>query len=357
MEIPVVFLGQKGEIRQGKLKGTTPAAFTTALKKKEPPSLLGKIPWKQKTLFMFGYLEGKDSTENQHHLPAPLEGITFYGDILVAASNNPNSYTTLVPLKTAEYETFYTSKLEGDDEEVLSESEEEEEAEVAEEEEEEDIDVGYGDAEEEAVNEDESLSEDEAAPVVRATRVRRVQAVAVEEAEINEEEPAEKIPVRKNVCDIIASKFGECDGLEQAIFKASVQLADKEQIRKAWGSRAFRDVYLSIARRMIGNMDPNSYIGNKNLWERFENKELTLEQIANQNYFELCPENWQSLIDRQVKRERVQLEGDFSRATEKFTCNSCKQRKCTYYELQTRSADEPMTLFIHCLNCQKRWTQ
>ena len=88
MEIPVVFLGQKGEIRQGKLKGTTPAAFTTALKKKEPPSLLGKIPWKQKTIFMFGYLEGKDSTENQHHLPAPLEGITFYGDILVAASNN-----------------------------------------------------------------------------------------------------------------------------------------------------------------------------------------------------------------------------------------------------------------------------
>jgi DNA-directed RNA polymerase subunit M/transcription elongation factor TFIIS len=306
---------------------------------------------------MFGYLEGKDSTENQHHLPAPLEGITFYGDILVAASNDPNSYTTLIPLKTAEYETFYTSKLEGDDEEVLSESEEEEEAEVAEEEEEEDVDVGYGDAEDDAINEDDSLSEEEAAPVVRATRVRRVQAVAVEEAEINEEEPAEKIPVRKNVCDIIASKFGECDGLEQAIFKASVQLADKEQIRKAWGSRAFRDVYLSIARRMIGNMDPNSYIGNKNLWERFENKELTLDQIANQNYFELCPENWQTLIDRQVKRERVQLEGDFSRATEKFTCNSCKQRKCTYYELQTRSADEPMTLFIHCLNCQKRWTQ
>ena len=142
-----------------------------------------------------------------------------------------------------------------------------------------------------------AAAEEEAAPVVRATRVRRVQAVAVEEAEINEEEPAESIPVRKNVCDIIASKFGECDGLEAAIFKASVELADKEQIRKAWGSRAFRDVYLSIARRMIGNMDPNSYIGNKNLWERFENKELTLEQIANQNYFELCPENWQTLID------------------------------------------------------------
>jgi DNA-directed RNA polymerase subunit M/transcription elongation factor TFIIS len=36
-------------------------------------------------------------------------------------------------------------------------------------------------------------------------------------------------------------------------------------------------------------------------------------------------------------------------------CHSCKQYKVTYYEMQTRSADEPMTCFCTCLNCGKKW--
>jgi DNA-directed RNA polymerase subunit M/transcription elongation factor TFIIS len=145
--------------------------------------------------------------------------------------------------------------------------------------------------------------------------------------------------------------------LEGIIYAKACEVATYEEIRKSWNLQAFRDVYMAVARRMIGNLDPKSYIKNKNLWERFHTKELTLEEIAKQNYYELCPENWQEMVDRQAKREKIQLEGDFSRATEKWMCNGCKQRKCTYYELQTRSADEPMTIFIHCLNCGKRWTQ
>jgi len=33
-------------------------------------------------------------------------------------------------------------------------------------------------------------------------------------------------------------------------------------------------------------------------------------------------------------------------STDAFKCGKCKQRKCTYYQLQTRSADEPMTTFV-----------
>ena len=41
--------------------------------------------------------------------------------------------------------------------------------------------------------------------------------------------------------------------------------------------------------------------------------------------------------------------------TDQFRCGKCKQRKCKYYQLQTRSADEPMTTFVTCLNCNHRW--
>ena len=38
-----------------------------------------------------------------------------------------------------------------------------------------------------------------------------------------------------------------------------------------------------------------------------------------------------------------------------FTCGRCKSDQTTYYQLQTRSADEPMTTFVSCLECGNRW--
>uniref|UniRef100_A0A6C0KLQ4 TFIIS-type domain-containing protein n=1 Tax=viral metagenome TaxID=1070528 RepID=A0A6C0KLQ4_9ZZZZ len=375
-ETLVVILGQKGEIRQGKLKNATSVGIATALKKKEEPGLLGKFVWKQKVLFLFGYIDGKPAQENQHHLPPPLEGITYYGDILVLASSDANSFGSPLPLKTADYETFYTSKLEGDgEEEGLDEELEEEEGaqeiieEVEEEAEEEEAEYGDGD-------EDEADAEivagadddDDEAPIlvekpIRISKAKKIAAVAIEEPEILSSEEVSERPVRQKILEAISSVFttvlekGEQASLEKIIFQTAFDTAVKHDIRKCWGPTPFQDSYLAIARRILGNLNPNSYIQNKGLWERYRTKELSLEQIAHQNYYELFPEHWEKLVDHQAKRERIQLEGDFSRATEKWQCNGCKMRKCTYYELQTRSADEPMTIFIHCLNCGKRWTQ
>ena len=38
-----------------------------------------------------------------------------------------------------------------------------------------------------------------------------------------------------------------------------------------------------------------------------------------------------------------------------FTCARCKSKKTSYYQLQTRSADEPMTTFVTCHQCDKNW--
>jgi DNA-directed RNA polymerase subunit M/transcription elongation factor TFIIS len=38
-----------------------------------------------------------------------------------------------------------------------------------------------------------------------------------------------------------------------------------------------------------------------------------------------------------------------------FKCGRCRSMKTSYYEMQTRSADEPMTVFVSCLNCGKNW--
>ena len=364
-ETPIVFLGQKGEIRQGSLKTSTSAGLAQACKKKEAPSLLGKFAWKQKMLFLFGYLEGKPSQENQHHLPAPLEGMTFYGDILVLASAQPDSYDSPVPLKTADYETFYTAKLEGEGEDDMGEEEEEETTaaveELAEEEEGEAEPEAEGEAEPEA-EEPEADEEEELLPVekpVRVSKAKKIVAAVAEGPETTEDEAPASVPARLKVLSVIEATLSntvDADTLERLIFQHTFMRATKDEIRRAWDNPLFHDMYLAVARRVVGNLSPSSYVKNGSLLERYKEGDITLETIVNHNYYELFPEKWQKLVDQQAKKERIQLEGDFSRATDRWQCSSCKQRKCTYYELQTRSADEPMTIFIHCLNCQKRWT-
>ena len=38
-----------------------------------------------------------------------------------------------------------------------------------------------------------------------------------------------------------------------------------------------------------------------------------------------------------------------------FKCPKCKSKRTTYYSVQLRSSDEPMTNFITCVNCKNRW--
>jgi transcription elongation factor S-II len=99
------------------------------------------------------------------------------------------------------------------------------------------------------------------------------------------------------------------------------------------------------------------YIGNKSLIERWKQGEFTLDSVGNLTYYELHPMNWKELKDQQVRRDKRILEGNLAMATDRFRCSQCKKKLCSYYELQTRSADEPMTIFVSCLNCGHKWKQ
>ena len=52
--------------------------------------------------------------------------------------------------------------------------------------------------------------------------------------------------------------------------------------------------------------------------------------------------------------EQCGIKGDLLNAS-LFTCGRCKSIKTTSTQKQTRSADEPMTVFVLCKNCGNRW--
>lgn len=63
-------------------------------------------------------------------------------------------------------------------------------------------------------------------------------------------------------------------------------------------------------------------------------------------------------VDSMIAEQNLlnsQMAKDNSAETDQFKCGRCNQRKCKYYQMQTRSADEPMTTFVTCVNCGNRW--
>ncbi|ORZ29239.1 transcription factor S-II-domain-containing protein [Catenaria anguillulae PL171] len=42
-------------------------------------------------------------------------------------------------------------------------------------------------------------------------------------------------------------------------------------------------------------------------------------------------------------------------ATDHFQCGKCKKRRCSYFQMQTRAASNPMTTFVECLECGNNW--
>lgn len=149
----------------------------------------------------------------------------------------------------------------------------------------------------------------------------------------------------------------EQQDLEQGIFNHTLADAKRRNIRRVWENPEFQTLYDISARRTLTNLDNTSYIGNTRLVERLRDGEFVPHDIPFMLYSDLYPEKWGNMIEMAIKREAKMLEVDKSMATDMFRCTRCGKRQCTYYEMQTRSADEPMTQFIRCLNCGKQWRQ
>jgi len=41
--------------------------------------------------------------------------------------------------------------------------------------------------------------------------------------------------------------------------------------------------------------------------------------------------------------------------TEDYKCGKCGNTRCSYFQMQTRGADEPMTTFVTCIKCNAKW--
>jgi transcription elongation factor S-II len=128
-----------------------------------------------------------------------------------------------------------------------------------------------------------------------------------------------------------------------------------------------RKAYADKARSLFFNLKKNQPLAVSILLGHVDPPELVLytaEQLASDEVRTKRQETAQRLIDSrrldwdQANEARINeqcgIKGDLLNAS-LFTCGRCKSIKTTSTQKQTRSADEPMTVFVLCLNCGKRW--
>ena len=82
--------------------------------------------------------------------------------------------------------------------------------------------------------------------------------------------------------------------------------------------------------------------------------EMSVAQFSDSTHQELAPELWKPFIERKQMIDKNKYDNP-KKISSEFTCRKCKSNNCSHYQLQTRSADEPMTTFVSCQDCGHRW--
>jgi DNA-directed RNA polymerase subunit M/transcription elongation factor TFIIS len=396
----------------------TEAQLMGVLKRKTEPEEIGTYKHRQLRLTCFGYTTGRAGTESKHTLPAPHDEDVCYGDILVVAWKKGASWARPTAFSAKEYEEFYEQRLMGDgedgdegedegedgeedgadadadadieevvdadaDEEDLPEEvvEEDEEAVVdSEEEEEEEDDEDADEAEDGSEGSiGGGLGEDDDEIVITKTKGKKKsvpkptnaaahtgrgkQTYLLQKGTIHDSESIHEGPYHERLLALIQHHFGDsyiqshAEDLCAVIEDCACAEAERRGIVRHHANPLFQTVYKAVVRRILGNIDPSSYVQNEHLHKQLQSGDLSLETLRSMSTLDMNPGLYKELYDRQLLREQAQLEGNKAMTSELFTCSRCKKNQCTYYQLQTRSADEPMTTFITCLNCNKRWKE
>jgi DNA-directed RNA polymerase subunit M/transcription elongation factor TFIIS len=94
------------------------------------------------------------------------------------------------------------------------------------------------------------------------------------------------------------------------------------------------------------------------LVHRLQTKDLDVKKLASYTAVQLWSGGPRAKAEFDHKAKDLAMEA--AKANEEdyegqFKCGKCKSTKTTYYQMQTRSADEPMTTYVTCKGCGNRW--
>ena len=159
--------------------------------------------------------------------------------------------------------------------------------------------------------------------------------------------------------EFVLNKFKElgyeqenCTLIEKGIFNKTIKTCKKYYFERKWTNPKFKHTYTMTYLKVLYNL---TKLQNKDeLNKRLNEGIIRYEDLANLTKEQLAPTKW-AQIELKRQNEIMQKRDEIKNLKGAFRCGRCKTWKTNYTQVQTRSADEPMTTFVDCLNCGNRW--
>ena len=342
-----------GSLHEVTVPAKCPDVLDWLRKKLKQPGLQyqGKIHEKEQWVAVFAE-SGSDSDEhiNQHVLGGTFQEEVFVGCIAVmlTESGNEDNYdkpaSAYVNLKPADYEAMYAEWT------FDEEDEDDEEAAEVEKDEAEDEDDGGGVTLEDDEEDEEEEEEDDEQPA-KKTRVKPV----VIAQDVNANTPQREL-ARQRFTEIGLS-VKHAMQLEEALLQRTIREITEACVDPSWSDPIFCNHYRGRCIHVYENLKGQyGYVKNPTDWKtKLAAEEVTPTQIAEMSPMDLHAGRWKAQVEAQIEKDK-HLYSNKGTASIYLYCSGCKKKtRCDYYQLQTRSADEPMTTFVTCLECDKRW--
>ena len=128
--------------------------------------------------------------------------------------------------------------------------------------------------------------------------------------------------------------------IEQSIFNFAKEYADLNETPFLFDS-IYSDKFNEIYNMLTSNN--SSYLINM-----IKNNAIDLIKIAYMKPNELNPEKYNTILEKQDTETKTKKE---EATSSNHKCSKCGDNKCNVIQKQTRSADEPATLYIECKTC------
>uniref|UniRef100_A0A6C0CGN8 TFIIS-type domain-containing protein n=1 Tax=viral metagenome TaxID=1070528 RepID=A0A6C0CGN8_9ZZZZ len=311
----------------------------------------GKIQDKDNWITIFAESgSDDDDTVNQHVLGGNFADEIFVGSMVVMLSANSNADNYDKPsssyqnLKPAEYETIYSSwTFEGESSADEDDADADADADDDEGVNEDDAVPPVDENEEDDDDDDDAVGEEDApAPT---TKQRKPKQVVIHD--VNTPCPL-RDRVKQNYTEIgLTLELSET--LENALLQRCIRDCAKQEIEVTWNNPAFWNHYRGRCMQFYENMRNYGWV------PKLLSGEVAPATFAEMTVVDLNPKRWKAQIEAQIEKDK-KLFTRSGNASIFFFCSRCKKTtKCDYYQMQTRSADEPMTTFVSCLECDRRW--